>query len=299
MIPTPLQAIIRSLRRRLDNMNKQSCHFCGSDNLVLLAEETRIANMHPCSIVKCTGCGLMCRNPVDNVPSFDDEYIEELDKYYRLEEEEQTSIYQDKIERIESFIKIGNILDVGCSRGFFLNYVESRGWIGVGLEPVCSTAQYAREQFGLEIINQSIEEASLPKEEFDVIHMNHVLEHVLNPKQCLRNCRRALKIDGILAIEVPNEFASIIVPLRRFLGRSLPAYPVPSAHRYFFRPKTLINLIQNEGFRIIHVRVFNRIFDRPDIASGLLKDLIKKSIRGIDRMLGKLPYIEVFATRKL
>lgn len=278
-------------------MDRPSCHLCGFDNFVVLAEETRIANMHPCLIVRCTKCGLMYRNPIDNVPSFDDEYIEELDKYYRLEEEEQTSIYQDRIERIETFVKRGKLLDVGCSRGLFLHYVESRGWIGVGLEPVYSTAQYAREQFGLEIINQPIEEASLPEEEFDVIHLNHVLEHVLNPKQCLRNCRRALNLSGILAIEVPNEFASVMLPLRRFLGRPFPAYPVLSAHRYFFRPKTLMNLIQSEGFQILHVRVFNRIFDRPDIASGLLKNLIKKSIRGIDRALNRLPYIEVFATK--
>ena len=50
-----------------------------------------------------------------------------------------------------------------------------------------------------------VEDAELPDGEFDVIILGAVLEHLYDPDKVIENIARALKVGGLLYLDVPNE----------------------------------------------------------------------------------------------
>ena len=80
------------------------------------------------------------------------------------------------------------------------------GWEVFGIEPSQIAAKHA-ENKGLSIIEdffQNMDFSSLGK--FDVIHMKNLLEHTSSPVKILEKCKSILSDQGILIIEVPNDF---------------------------------------------------------------------------------------------
>ncbi len=101
------------------------------------------------------------------------------------------------------------ILDVGCSGGFFLDHCREHGWTGVGIEPSLSAARWARERYGLEVFcGEFLDFAGdgAAPERFDAIHSAQVLEHILDPDAFVERIATLLEPDGVVYIEVPNDF---------------------------------------------------------------------------------------------
>lgn len=98
----------------------------------------------------------------------------------------------------------GRLLDVGCGSGQFLSQMRELGWQVRGVEPDPKAVQFAHKQFNLEVFQGMLEEADLPNDSFDVITINHVIEHVPNPIGLLAECHRVLKPDGKLVVVTPN-----------------------------------------------------------------------------------------------
>ena len=100
-------------------------------------------------------------------------------------------------------VRAGPVLDVGCHTGEALVALRSRGLEVVGLEPNTKAAAVARAR-GLEVIEEPIEQAELPRSHFASILLSQVLEHVAEPHVVLRKAREALRPDGVAYIVVPN-----------------------------------------------------------------------------------------------
>lgn len=98
----------------------------------------------------------------------------------------------------------GRLLDVGCGNGIFLDQMKQLGWEVVGVEPDEGAASVAVQKFGLEVFQGSLEEAKFPNGHFNAITLNHVLEHVLDPIELLKECRRVLRPGGKLVVATPN-----------------------------------------------------------------------------------------------
>jgi len=73
--------------------------------------------------------------------------------------------------------------------------------VGIDLDP--KAVEIARN-LNLEIHVGGIEVLEIIDEQFDVITLSHVIEHVPNPIQVLSACFKALKPGGFLWIETPN-----------------------------------------------------------------------------------------------
>jgi len=85
---------------------------------------------------------------------------------------------------------------------------------------------------------------TLKKNSFDIITSYFVLEHIANPADFLLTCNELLKVDGgILIIEVPNLYNYYIKPegLHFF------------EHLNHFSPRTLSNLAQLNGFKLLEI----------------------------------------------
>jgi 2-polyprenyl-3-methyl-5-hydroxy-6-metoxy-1,4-benzoquinol methylase len=97
----------------------------------------------------------------------------------------------------------GRLLDVGCGNGSYLSLMRTLGWdvAGVDVDPQAVAVCRAR---GLSVFPGTLEEASFPDGSFDVITMNHVIEHVSDPLALLRECYRILSPGGYVGIVTPN-----------------------------------------------------------------------------------------------
>jgi len=106
-----------------------------------------------------------------------------------------------KINQINALKKNISILDYGCGTGELLAACQDQGWQIAGLEPNAHARQKAAEITGTNIADSLNQFAG---QQFDVITLWHVLEHVMDLKQKLSELKTLLKNDGLLFIAVPN-----------------------------------------------------------------------------------------------
>lgn len=97
----------------------------------------------------------------------------------------------------------GRLLDVGCGDGSFLALARTCGWDVVGLDPDPDALSNAAQQ-GLTVHEGGIEYFADQANLFDVITLNHVIEHVYEPVKVLAACHALLKPGGQLWLETPN-----------------------------------------------------------------------------------------------
>jgi len=95
------------------------------------------------------------------------------------------------------------LLDMGCGNGAFLLRARNAGWEVVGVDFDAKAVEVARAQ-GLDVRLGGIDNLEPFVEQFDVITMSHVIEHVHHPLEVLRVCYKLLKPGGFLWLETPN-----------------------------------------------------------------------------------------------
>jgi SAM-dependent methyltransferase len=137
----------------------------------------------------------------------------------------------------------GRLLDVGAGGGEFLYLMRAAGWQVQGLEPNAGYGEFARQSYDLDIELLPLEQAEFPAQRFDVITVNHVLEHLRDPIAALRRLRGWLQPDGVLVVEVPNVQAHYHAPGTRF----------HFAHLYNFSRVTLLATAARAGFAPLDV----------------------------------------------
>ncbi|HMU32518.1 MAG TPA: class I SAM-dependent methyltransferase [Pyrinomonadaceae bacterium] len=129
-----------------------------------------------------------------------DDYFQHHDKDEKIENA------RSLVQKAEELLgRRGKILDVGVGRGEILLVAKERGWDVSGVEPSETFADYAEKHTGARIWRQPVEDAELPDGEFDVIILGAVLEHLYDPDKVIENIARALKVGGLLYLDVPNE----------------------------------------------------------------------------------------------
>jgi len=95
--------------------------------------------------------------------------------------------------------RAGRLLDIGCAAGFFL--AEARAFYDVqGVELSSWSSAYARERLGLPVHTGTLQDAKLPADDFDVVTLWDVIEHVPDPVPLLAEAARVLKPGGRLVL---------------------------------------------------------------------------------------------------
>lgn len=192
----------------------KNCPICNADKF----SESLIVNDHFHSaehftIASCTGCGFKFTNPRPDGTQIGNYYASE--KYISHSDESKgfiNNIYKlvrnytlgKKVQLITKLAnKKGNLLDIGCGTGAFLNACKNSGWNTTGIEPGDMARNFAVEKYKLNILND-INLLADKNEAYDVITMWHVLEHVPDLNDTIITLKRLLKKDGVLLIAVPN-----------------------------------------------------------------------------------------------
>lgn len=139
----------------------------------------------------------------------------------------------------------GNLLDIGCGVGAFLNTMREGGWQITGLEPDATARENAAKTFNIQAQSSPVL-FDLPKQSFDAITMWHVLEHVHELNAYVNQIAQLLKNDGRAFIAVPNYTSHDAAVYKNRWA----AYDVPR-HLYHFSPKSMAILLNNHGLKIV------------------------------------------------
>jgi len=142
------------------------------------------------------------------------------------------------------------ILDVGAGNALIADELarisRATHFRYVGIEPDRSVREAAANRLRDARIEASFaQDLAEAGEGFDVIFLNHVLEHVEDPVGFLRRLSGRLNHDGILYVEVPNQdfrFKSDVFP-----------------HVQFFSPKSLRKVAECVNCEVMVVEAFGRV----------------------------------------
>lgn len=174
--------------------------------------------------------------------------------------------------------KARSILEIGCSTGFFSQYLVDLGFSVVGIEINPSAAEVARK-ICKEVVVGDIELADVQNQimdRFDRVVMGDVLEHLKNPKQVLTVIReKYLNPGGAVVISTPNSGHWAF--RRQVLAGRFPRQKFglfDSTHLQFFTQDTLDALVKESGYHIVERR-YSVNFNTIDITFGLLAPLYK------------------------
>lgn len=135
----------------------------------------------------------------------------------------------------------GRLLDIGAGTGDFLNVVKKDGWQISGIEPSEKAKSIAIKK-GISFQEKL---SDFEDHSFDVITMWHVLEHVPNLEDQIKELKRLLKPTGTILIAVPN-FNSY--DAKRY-GTFWAAYDVPR-HLWHFSKTAIAKLFERENLKL-------------------------------------------------
>lgn len=162
--------------------------------------------------------------------------------------------------------KGGRLLEVGCGNGIFLEKMRNLGWEAVGVEMDEKAVEIGRKRFGLDIYKGTLEGVNFPAESMDAIVMHHVIEHVQNPIETLKECFRILKPLGRLVLITPN-----IESLGHRLFGKTAVHLDPPRHFYLFSPHTLRVCVEKAGLQILELRTLVRMASRTWAISSFIQ----------------------------
>jgi SAM-dependent methyltransferase len=152
----------------------------------------------------------------------------------------------------------GRLLDVGCGNGDFLQFAQRAGWEAIGVEPDPKAVEVAHAR-GLTVHLGGLETLEAESEAFDGITLNHVLEHVHDPRATLEQCYRLLKSSGWLWLETPNLDALG----HAHYGENWVGLDIPR-HLVVFTDHALLRLLREVGFarveRLPYYPLCERVF---------------------------------------
>jgi 2-polyprenyl-3-methyl-5-hydroxy-6-metoxy-1,4-benzoquinol methylase len=97
------------------------------------------------------------------------------------------------------------ILDIGCSTGALLHAFKRRGYEAVeGLDPSPGCSIYARDVYGITVrTGTAAAVADLPGR-YGLVILSAVLEHLVDPRQALRDVWGVMHDGALLFVEVPD-----------------------------------------------------------------------------------------------
>lgn len=234
------------------------CKVCAGENFVGLFHK----NIHrrEYDFIKCADCGFITIKPYPSQKELNDFFKEEYNvSYMAVRNSRIDSLNRHRLSLLLDYKREGNLLDIGCGSGIFLDYAKQYFSVE-GIEKSSDARKIGRDRFDAKIIGEDLYEFS-PSKSYDVITMFHVLEHVIDPNLALNKIYNMLKGDGVALLVMPNNSSLSF----RIFGKHW-EWLNPPKHLSYFTPKTIVRILQKNGFEIVELKTqrgddFNFLFN--------------------------------------
>ena len=189
-------------------------------------------------------------------------YQTECSNYRQTYPEDELEFVRKKIEQKKYLIdqlgycnKNASLLDVGCGEGFVLQWFHQQGYSVRGLDfsdvgvlamnpdvaPLVETGD----------VFEALQNLIRSKQQFDIIWLQNVLEHVLEPVELLRSLRSLVPEKGVMLITVPNDGTELQESLFKQGAISRRFWIAPPDHLSYFNVDTLGQVIQATGWQCL------------------------------------------------
>lgn len=190
-------------------------------------------------VLECSKCGLLRSYPLPLKSVCDDNYqtVNDIQKLHSHQ------LYV--LKKVMNLTKDtdSKILDIGCSSGNMIDYLSRKGYSNVcGIEMNDCAINICREK-KLDVRKMNIEDLEID-DKFDIVYMNHVLEHVENLKGFTNQLKNILKDKAFVVIAVPN-IGGIGTIKPDWIGYQF------EQHYWHFTPESLSSLFYENGFKVI------------------------------------------------
>lgn len=270
------------------------CTACGSHDLTPFVSTRQIA-LHRCQA--CLGLTALPRPTPQSLIAHHDseEYFKHPYFEHRRDDVERAEarcrdVFRRLRDACPSFSPSGlRHLDIGCDTGIFLEtFSRCYGTIPVGIDVAARAVALARAR-GIEAYHTDVTHAPATLNDFSLITLVDVIEHVPDPIQLLREVRARLRDDGVCYLETPNIRSTIYGVGRSVsnLTRGRPGWLCERLflpeHVQYFSPAGLKSAAQAAGLRL--VTLSRRCLGDADINASPPIRAVVRSLQSFDRRL--------------
>ena len=199
-------------------------------------------------MVKCKTCGL-----VRSDPSADPQLLPGLYAQSAFDYSDEVAnlklTYLYYLRKLVAYrVRRGALLEIGCGNGFFLEGALAEGYATVrGVEPSAEAVARVSPQVRPHILCDIMRPGLFEPEQFDVICMFQVLDHIPDPGGLIDECFSTLKPEGLVMCINHN----IEAVSARLLGGRSPIIDIE--HTYLYSPTTMVRIFTQHGFQVKHV----------------------------------------------
>ena len=231
-----------------------SCYLCKSDKY---SKRTGSVRDNPdIDILECSNCGLVYLSSLGYIygehyetSGMHDDEVPNIDKWLKETEFDDKRRYDFVKEKIAN----KNVLDFGCGVGGFLEMAKRSASNVSGIE-LERALQHSFKERKLNVFS-NLKEVQKESKKYDIITAFHVIEHLKNPKEILKELSQLLTEGGEMIVEVPNSDDAL---LTLYESKDFQKFTYWSQHLFLFNAKTMAELIEQTGLKINWIKHIQR-----------------------------------------
>jgi len=269
----------KGLRKQLVQGEGGSCPICNSPGRFSFRGRDRLyGKARIFQYMRCDHCGAIYQNPMPSAKEISSFYPKEYPAHMEIEGQKTyghvkrsvlrnrygySNLYVPPLFRLMApflalficrdaipYLPDGRALDIGCGNGRFILTMNALGWQFEGVE-ISKAAVDVCRRAGIKVFHGDLKSAAYPGESFDLVSARHLIEHVPEPGELMKEIFRILKRGGRLVVRTPNNGALG----RRFFGTYWYANDVPR-HLILFAPRSLDLVARQCGLRPVVCKTF-------------------------------------------
>lgn len=186
--------------------------------------------------------------------SYELEYSEEELVYFNVKLEQRWGVLQKYLAASQQQKRF---LDVGCGEGYALSFFRKLDWIVKGFD-FSSAGVQSKNPSSLDAlvtgdIFQLLEEEIISNKTYEVIWLQNVLEHVLDPLNLLKSLQELVAPDGFLVVTVPNDFSITQQAALSLSHIDTPFWVAPPDHLSYFDQSSLKNIANATNWKCVEL----------------------------------------------
>lgn len=168
------------------------------------------------------------------------------------------------------------VLDVGFGRGQFLYLLKRLGCLPTGIELDQDAIEFCKAM-GMSDLNLGDWSSVKERDGFDLVSMNDLIEHPLDPRAMLEAAHQWLKPGGLLLIWTPNAEAC--------LEEAEPTtFRVDLEHMQYLSPRSVARISQTLNFDVLHLEALGQ----PEVAHLIEPGSHRTKLPSVTRLLKRL-----------